>query len=53
MTKNKKTNRRPQAGKNTEYMRAMQELRRSSATDPIPSAKKYKRAKAGARGRDW
>lgn len=48
-----KQTKRPQAQKNTEYARAMQELRRSNATAPIPSGKKYKRAKAGARGRDW
>lgn len=35
--------RRPQARKNTEYMRAMQEIRRSNAAQPIPSASKYKR----------
>lgn len=42
--------RRPQASKNKEYMRAMQELRRSSATSPIPSGRTYKRP---APGRRW
>jgi hypothetical protein len=53
MAKNK--NRRPQAMKvgNREMAKAMQEFRRSNATVPIPSGTKYKRAKAGARGRDW
>jgi hypothetical protein len=43
MGKNK--NRRPQAPKprNVEYAKAMQELRRSSATSPIPSGKTYRR----------
>lgn len=48
-----KKQRRPQAQKNTAYARAMQELRRSNATAPVPSGKQYKRPKAGARGRDW
>jgi hypothetical protein len=46
-------NRREQSAKGREYARSMQELRRSSATSPIPSGTKYKRAKAGARGKDW
>lgn len=41
-----KKNKRPQApkmGGNKELARAMQELRRSSATSPVPSGKSYKR----------
>lgn len=42
---------RPQANK--AYVDKMQEIRRSNAAQPIPSGKRYKRPKAGARGRDW
>lgn len=49
----KKSNRRAQSAKNTEYMRAMQELRKGSRTEPVPSGTTYKRPKAGARNRDW
>lgn len=48
-----KKQRKPQAQKNTAYMRKMQEIRRSNATTPIPSGKSYKRPKAGGRNRDW
>lgn len=50
-----KKNRRAQTPKvgNRDMAKAFQEIRRSNATVPIPSATKYKRAKAGARGRDW
>lgn len=48
-----KKRQRPQAQKNREMMRAMQELRKGSRTSPVPSGKSYKRPKAGARGRDW
>lgn len=46
MKKNAKAkNRRPQASKSSRpgYVEAMQELRRSSATSPIPSGKRYSR----------
>lgn len=41
----KKKNRRPQTPKvgNREMAKAFQELRRSSATSPVPSGKTYKR----------
>ena len=44
-----KKQRRPQAPK----VQRVQELRRSNATTPVPSAKAYRRPKAGARERDW
>jgi hypothetical protein len=49
----KSTNRRqqsPKLGGNRELAKAMQELRRSSATTPVPSGKRYKRP---APGRKW
>jgi len=52
-----KNNRRPQKQKhrtaNRGYMEAMQELRRSSATSPVPSGTEYTRASGGARGLQW
>lgn len=34
---------KPKGTENKAYMRAMQELRKSSASSPIPSGKQYKR----------
>lgn len=51
-----KSKRRPQATKTTarlDYVEGMQNLRRSSATSPIPSGTKYKRVRAGARRNRW
>lgn len=50
-------NRRAQAvkhnvGRNEEFAMATI-TRHAAAARPIPSGKAYKRAKAGARGRDW
>lgn len=52
MSKNKR-NKVPQAAKvrNEDWMRAR--LDHSNRNLTVPSGKKYKRAKAGARGRDW
>lgn len=48
-----KKNKRPQAQKsrNEDWMRAR--LEHSNRNLTVPSGKRYKREKAGARGRDW
>lgn len=53
MSKNK--NRRQQTPKsaNPEWMRAKQEHLRSNVAVPHRNKAKYRRVKAGARGRDW
>lgn len=50
-----KKNRRAQTPKvgNKEMAKAFQELRRSNATVPPLPGNRYKRPKAGARGREW
>lgn len=56
MSKNKNRNRRLQAvkdnvGRNEDWMRAR--LEHSNRNLTVPSGNRYKRPKAGARGRDW
>lgn len=52
MKKSKSERKRPQAVKNPEYTRAMQELRRSSAAEPHANRSKYNR-KEKYRGKSW